>query len=127
MPAASNVILCHNVQPITGDVQASFATIDYQINQFPQTYYQDSLETNVYSVGTWNANGWTAKTRLENINFKKSIVISLDLSIYILTELHCFKEDVLTRDGFTVYQYNQSKVSCNAVKGSGGVHCYCNK
>ena len=45
----------------------------------------------------------------------------MDLDIYLLSETHCFKDQLLTIDGFKIFQFNRNKVSERAIKGSGGV------
>ena len=45
----------------------------------------------------------------------------MDLDIYLLSETHCLKDQILTIDGFKIYQLNRNKVSERAIKGSGGV------
>ena len=76
---------------------------------------------NSYKVGVWNANGWKSVTHQENIVFKENVVKIMDLDNYLLSETHCFKNQILSIDGFKIIQYNRSKISERAIKGSGGV------
>ena len=81
---------------------------------------------NLYKIGAWNANGWISITQQENINFKESVLKSMDLDFYILSETHCFKDQTLSIEGFKIVQFNRQKVSERAIKGSGG-GCNSNK
>ena len=89
----------------------------------PYVYVNNSSslrQFNSYKVGAWNANGWKSVTRQDNIEFKENVVKIMDLDIYLLSETHCFKDQVLFIDGFQIIQYNRSKISERAIKGSGG-------
>ena len=80
-----------------------------------------TCEFNKYRVGAWNANGWKSVTHPENTTFKENVLKSLDLDFYLLSETHCFKNELLHINGFKNFQYNRAKVSDRAIKGSGGV------
>ena len=75
---------------------------------------------NSYKVGAWNANGWKSVTHQENVVFKENVVKIMDLDNYLLSETHCFKNQILSIDGFKIFQYNRSKICERAIKGSGG-------
>ena len=76
---------------------------------------------NSYKIGAWNANGWTFVTHPENVLFKKNVLKQLDLDIYLLSETHFLKNEILVIEGFKVIQFNRVNTPAKAVKGSGGV------
>ena len=51
----------------------------------------------------------------------------MDLDFYLLSEMHCLKNQNLSIDGFKIILYNRCKVSERAIKGSGGVAIAINK
>ena len=65
------------------------------------------LKFNSYKVGAWNSNGWFCKTCPENYLFKKGVVLSLDLDIYLLSETHLMGKEVLRLTGFQIIQVNR--------------------
>ena len=80
-----------------------------------------SISSNSYRIGAWNLNGWSWKTCPGNFQFKKSVVLSLDLDIYLLSETHLRENEILALEGYHVIQFNRPNISHRAKKGSGGV------
>ena len=99
----------------------SESSISYNLFSPPfQGSASNGNSANQITVGTWNVNGWNAATN-ENIIFKVSAISKLELSIIILTETHCMKNDVINFKNYEIFQYNRSKISRFANKGSGGL------
>ena len=76
---------------------------------------------NQYSVGAWNTNGWNSTTNPDNRYFKENALKMINLDIFLISESHCLREETLEIAGFKTFQYNRSKISNRAIKGSGGV------
>ena len=80
-----------------------------------------SAKFNTYRVGAWNLNGWKSIINPENTNFRANVIKLMDLDIYLLSETHCLKDETISIEGFTIYNYNRNKISPRAIRGSGGV------
>ena len=74
-----------------------------------------------YCIVNWNINGWFSNSNPDYLEFKKDVLNYINPSVILLTETHCFDNQVISIDNYLVFQQNRKVINANARRGSGGV------
>ena len=73
-----------------------------------------------YVINEWNINGFRSVSKPYNTIFKQTVIANFYSDFWILPETHCFQNEVINLDSFTIYQNNR-KVNPKHRRGSGGI------
>ena len=79
----------------------------------------DSIKS-IYTVMEWNINGWNSLKNNYLMEFKKNIIHYVHADFLVLPETHCFPNQKIEIENYTLFQNNRKLVT-NCVRGSGGI------
>ena len=78
------------------------------------------LIKSTYTVMEWNINGWNSTKNNFLMDFKKNIIHFVHADFIVLPETHCFPNQIIEIENYTLFQNNR-KIISNCVRGSGGI------